>query len=198
MPLQLIYGGKTQRCHPVYDFPDDWCVTHSENHWSNEETKVQYIQDIIVPYVTSVQEMLGKNIVDNFRGQLTGGVVEELEHHNIQSVFVPANCTDRLKPMDLSVNKSAKVFMKSQFTMWYAEEMLLQHQKAKSNDQQHHSCQQTEDDSGNDEVEYSETDEDELIEWEDATETDENLQATTVTHTTKRRERTNKKTCYQY
>lgn len=32
LPLQLIYGGKTQRCHPVYDFPDDWCVTHSENH----------------------------------------------------------------------------------------------------------------------------------------------------------------------
>ena len=37
LPLQLIYGGKTQRCHLVYDFPDDWCVTHNDNHWSNKE-----------------------------------------------------------------------------------------------------------------------------------------------------------------
>ena len=32
-----------------------------------------------------------------------------------------------------------------------------------------------------------------MTEWEDTTETDEDLQATTVTHTTKHRERTNKK-----
>lgn len=183
----------------MYDFPDDWCVTHSENHWSNEVTMIQYIQGIIVPYVEGVRQMLGKNeqaalaIFDNFRGQLTENVVEELEHHNIQSVLVPANCTDRLQPMDLSVNKSAKAFMRSQFTMWYAEEMLLLHQGAKSNNQQQQPCQQTEDDDRNDEVEYSETDEDEQTEWEDTTETDEDLQATTITHTTKHRKRTNEK-----
>lgn len=142
--------------------------------------------------------MLGKNdqvalaIFDNFRGQLTENVVEELEHHNIQSMFVPANCTDRLQPMDLSVNKSAKAFMRSQLTMWYAEEMLLLHQGAKNNDQQHQPCQQTEDDDRN-EVEHSETDEDEQTEWEDTTETDEDLQATTITHTAKHRKGTNEK-----
>ena len=83
---------------------------------------VQYIQDFIVPYVTSVREMLGKNnqaaltIFDNLRSQLTEGVMEEQEHHNIQSVLASANCTDRLQPMDLS-NKSAKVFMRLRFTM---------------------------------------------------------------------------------
>lgn len=69
-------------------------------------------------------------IIDNFRGQLTEKIVKELEDNNIQSVLVPANCTDRLQPMDLSVNKSAKAFMRSQFAMWYAEEMLLLHQTA--------------------------------------------------------------------
>ena len=107
----MIYGGKTQCCHHVYDFPDNWRVTHSENHWSNEETMIEYIQGIIVPYVEGVRLMLGKNdrtalaIFNNFRGYLTENVVEELEYHNIQPVFVPANCTDRLQPMDLSVNK---------------------------------------------------------------------------------------------
>ena len=167
LPLQLIYGGKTQCCHPVYDFPDNWCITNCENHWSNEETMIEYIQGIIVPNVEGVRQMLGKNdqaalaIFDNFRGQLTENAVEELEHYNIQSVLVPANCMVRPQPMDLSVNKSAKAFMRSQFTMWYAEEMLLLHQGAKSKDQQHQPCHQTEDDNRNDEVKYIETDEDE-------------------------------------
>lgn len=95
LSLPLIYGGKTQYCHPVYDFPDNWCVTHSENHWSNKEIMIKYIQGIIVPYVEGVQQMLGKNnqaalaIFDNFRGQLTENVAEELECYNIQSVLVP-------------------------------------------------------------------------------------------------------------
>lgn len=185
LPLQLIYSGKTQRCHPVYDFPDKWCITHSENHWSNEEMMIEYIQDIIIPYVEGVRKTLGKKdqaalaIFDNFRGQLTENIVKELEDNNIQSVLVPANCTDRLQPMDLSVNKSAKAFMRSQFTMWYAEEMLLLHQRAKHN-QQPQPNQQAEDDS-NCEVEYSsETDEDEQAGWEDTTDTDEDLQATTT------------------
>jgi len=35
LPPQLIYGGKTDKCHPNFQFPDDWNVTHSANHWSN-------------------------------------------------------------------------------------------------------------------------------------------------------------------
>ena len=197
-PWKVIFchynGGKTQHCHPVYDFPDDWCVSHSENHWFNE-TMIEYIQGIIIPYVEGVRQMLGKNdqaalaIFDNFRGQLTENVVKELECHNIQSVLVPANCTDRLQPMDLSVNKSAKSFMRSQFTMWYAEEMLL-HQGAKSNGQQHQPCQQAVDDDRNDEVEYIETDEDEQTEWKDTTKTDKDLKVTTITHAAKHRKTT--------
>ena len=51
LPLQLIYKGKTQRCHPCYTFPSDWNVTQSPKHWSTEETMIEYIYEIIVPYV---------------------------------------------------------------------------------------------------------------------------------------------------
>ena len=33
---------------------------------------------------------------------------------------MPPNCTDLLQPMDLSVNKSAKSFLKNEFENWYA------------------------------------------------------------------------------
>ena len=44
-----------------------------------------------------------------------------LEENNILIIKVPANCTDRLQPLDLSVNKVVKEFMHSKFQQWYAD-----------------------------------------------------------------------------
>ena len=41
-----------------------------------------------------------------------------LEANNIYTVRVPANCTDKLQPMDLSVNKPAKEFMRKSKNNW--------------------------------------------------------------------------------
>ncbi len=32
LPIQLIYKGKTQRCHPRYKFPSHWHITQSPKH----------------------------------------------------------------------------------------------------------------------------------------------------------------------
>ena len=133
LPMQLIYKGKTDRCHPSYSFPADWCITQSSNHWSNEKTMLKYIDDIIVPFVERVRDDLGTDdsqaalgLFDHFKGQLTPNVTAALERHNIQSVLIPATCTDRLQPLDISVNKSAKVYLRSQFQQWYASEITSQ------------------------------------------------------------------------
>ena len=49
-----------------------------------------------------------------------------LEENNIHVVGVPANCTDHLQPMDLSVSKSAKEYIQSKFRDWYS--IQVQHQ----------------------------------------------------------------------
>ena len=54
---------------------------------------------------------------------MTEEVFALLEENNIHVVKVPANCTDRLQPMDLSVNKPVKEFMRSKFGQWYAGEV---------------------------------------------------------------------------
>ena len=38
LPIQFVYQGNTDRCHPKYNFPEDWHIAHSPNHWSTEET----------------------------------------------------------------------------------------------------------------------------------------------------------------
>jgi len=49
-------------------------------------------------------------IFDEFKGQVIDDVYNMLESNNIQVVKVSSNCTDRLQPMDLSINKPVKDF----------------------------------------------------------------------------------------
>ena len=130
LPVQLVYKGKTKRCHPQYKFPVDWHITNSPNHWSNEATMIDYIKKIIVPYVEDVRKDIGVQdqaalaIFDNFRGQMTDKVIQLLDDNNIHHVLVPACCTDRLQPLDVSVNKSVKDCLKNEFRLWYSEQVM--------------------------------------------------------------------------
>ena len=132
LPLQLIYKGKTSRCHPHYEFPSGWHITQSPNHWSTETTMVQYIEHIIEPYVRSVWEIMytattpGVIIIDNFKGQVTEKITTLLEKCNLHVCLLPANTTDLLQPMDISVNKPAKSFLRKQFAEWYSEQLIQQ------------------------------------------------------------------------
>ena len=48
LPVQWIHNGKTKQCQPKHKFPAGWDITHSKKHWSNEETMLCYIKNIIV------------------------------------------------------------------------------------------------------------------------------------------------------
>jgi len=49
-----------------------------------------------------------------------------LEDIHVDIVFVPPNCTDRLLPLDLNINKSAKGFLKIKFQQWYSDQIFDQ------------------------------------------------------------------------
>ena len=65
-------------------------------------------------------------IFDHFKGQLTERVQDILESNYIFVVDVPPNCTDRLQPFYVSVNKSIKATMKNLFSSWYADQVKQQ------------------------------------------------------------------------
>ena len=58
LPFQLIYQGKTAASMPKVNFPKEWHVTATENHWSNEEKTKEYIE----PYI----EMKGLIFLPHF------------------------------------------------------------------------------------------------------------------------------------
>ena len=142
LPVQLIYQGTTLKCHPnSLPFPDDWHITHTAKHWANEQTTMEYIEKIIIPYVIQKRKDLKLDdshsaliIFDVFKGQCTDDVLKLLEENNIQCVIVPSNCTDRLQPLDLTVNKSFKTFMQTKFQEWYGDAIYEQLQKGLTED----------------------------------------------------------------
>lgn len=129
LPVQLIYKGKTSRCHPKFSFPKDWHITHSPKHWSTESTMLDYINNVILPYIAKVRDNVGEDkaalvVMDNFKGQVTDSVMKLLEDNNMLVCMLPPNTTDRLQPLDISVNKPAKDYLKAQFNEWYTTKVM--------------------------------------------------------------------------
>ena len=57
---------------------------------------------------------------------MTESVLKLLDENHIHRVAIPANCTDRLQPLDVSVNKAAKEFLRQKFHEWYAQKICAQ------------------------------------------------------------------------
>ena len=57
------------------------------------------------------------------KGQITPRVNAILEENSIHVCLLPVNTTDLLQPMDLSVDKPVKDFLRRKFQDWYSSQM---------------------------------------------------------------------------
>lgn len=140
--LLLCVSRAGQLLPPQVIYADDWNVTHSANHWSNEATMVEFILKIIVPYVENHRTLMGTPnqralaIFDVFAAHRVKAVMETLEKHNIGIVFVPAACTDKLQPLDLTLNKEYKEEVRACFHGWYSAKVMemVEEKESEGND----------------------------------------------------------------
>ena len=89
VPVQLIYKGKTNRSLPSVKFRAGFALTYNEKHWSNEKETLNFIQDILCPYIKDVKERLGLDVSQKslllwyaFKAQSTNSVIEKLDELN--------------------------------------------------------------------------------------------------------------------
>ena len=85
LPPQMIYQGKTPGCHTKVTFLGKWHITHSENHWSNEKTMLEYLDKVFLPYVSSTrieldlpEDQLALTLFDVFAAHPCQSVLEKL------------------------------------------------------------------------------------------------------------------------
>ena len=133
LPIQVIYQGKTKRCLPKHKFPKTFHITYTKNHWSNTEKSVEYFKHVIFPYLKKVktekgypEEQMSLIIMDTFKGQDNETLSKLCADNHCVVVLVPNNLTNKFQPLDLTVNKPAKVFLSEKYNHWYADEVSKQ------------------------------------------------------------------------
>ena len=89
--------------------------THQAFHWKDHSQTERETKQLPADFPALA-------IFDCFSGQTTEEIKDLLESNHIFCVFVPAQCTDRLQPLDISVNKAAKDHLREQFWAWYADQ----------------------------------------------------------------------------
>ena len=99
------------------------------------------IEQILIPYVKRKREELKAPnkpwllICDVFKGQWTDAVKEVVKASNGKMVAVPNNWTNYFQPLDLTVNKSSKDFLRNEAQSWYSQEIVKQMEAGKRSDQ---------------------------------------------------------------
>lgn len=133
LPTQLIYPGKTDRCHPNVTFPKHWHITHTPNHWSNTESMIEYADKLLIPFLNQKKKDLGLPkeqksllVLDFFSAQRNQKFVTKVEDARIKLAYVPGGCTGDLQPLDVGVNGDFKEIMKKRFSVWYASKVEAQ------------------------------------------------------------------------
>ena len=102
-------------------------LVHRDNY-----TRIHTVKHIVLPYVENIRELLYNDqtpaliIMDNFKGQVTKNVIDLLEENHLDVCLLPPNTTDLLQPMDISINKPLKGFLRDKFAHWCAEQVLRQ------------------------------------------------------------------------
>ena len=122
LPIQLIYEGKAPRRVPRFDFPADFNVTFSDNHWSNTEKSIELFEKVIFPYLKQAKaslkypkEQVPLVIMGTFKGQDIGVILGLYEKHMCQVVIVPHNLSNKFQPLDITVNKPAKSYISNKY-----------------------------------------------------------------------------------
>ena len=139
LPIQLIYQGKTKRCLPKFEFPKEFDVTYTKNHWSNYDKCADLFESVIFPYLSQKKKEQGYPseqysliIMDTFKGQDNDAIKSLCEKNYCELVIVPHNLTNKFQPLDLTINQKAKKFISNKFNVWYADKVSKQLQLGKA------------------------------------------------------------------
>ena len=125
LDYQMIFGGKTDRCHPSGPGvvkPDGCHWTHTESHWQSVATYKEVIENIIIPYKNAKIAELNLPFAqwtilkhDLHFTHKDKEVLNLLRLHHIAPLFVPAGCTDIMQECDTVLNKPFKCKVRDAF-----------------------------------------------------------------------------------
>jgi hypothetical protein len=144
LPLtQVIFGGKTVRCHPNGGRtapPEGLYYEHTKSHWQNEATYLTYVTRVIVPYRLETIKRMGlpanQKLILIHDLHFSHKSVELRDYctaNDIILIFIPAGCTDIMQMCDRVLNKSYKNAVSKAFVQYVAKKF-VDHSESGSTD----------------------------------------------------------------
>ena len=116
LPMQIIYGSKTDRSQPRRLSSQKGSMSPKMKSIGPMKPKPSTLSNKSLILTSLINEKNWDCLLiltwDVFRGQTTDHVAQILDSLNIKVVKVPANMTHFFQPLDLTVNGSAKNFMR--------------------------------------------------------------------------------------
>ena len=104
LPAQILYKGKTERCHAPHEkFPESWDIHHTLNHWSTAKSKDRFVELVVIPYINNVRSVYGLSaasgtalvLFDHHRSNTKNPpMFSRLKDNNVLYQLIPAGLTD--------------------------------------------------------------------------------------------------------
>ena len=109
LPPFVVFKGKTKRGIKKVPVPHGVVCTTQAKGWMDEERMLEWIQKVWAPYVDGNRALLS---LDTFSGHLTDRVKDALDKCGTKMLVIPGGCTSVLQPLDVSINKPFKAYIR--------------------------------------------------------------------------------------
>ena len=119
LPPFVIFKGKTKRALKKVKIPSGAVCTTQVNAWMDEERMLEWIDKVWSPYVRGKPALLA---LDTFTGHLTETVRAAFDKCGTKLLVIPGGCTSVLQPLDISINKPLKSYIRQSWCQYMIEE----------------------------------------------------------------------------
>ena len=143
--MQVIWGGETVRSEPAPDIKlkyPEIIHSHSSSHWSTLDTMKLLVDNLFTQYVcpTMRNQHLDPTVTkwlllwDVYSSHRSQPLFEYLKakYPNLIILFVPANCTPVLQPLDVLFNATWKSFISNLCVLWLISKVSSQMKQGES------------------------------------------------------------------
>ena len=118
LPPMLIFKGTTSRSIRGVQGSEGTLVSYQKKAWMDEKLMLKWISDIWVKYTKRRPSLL---FLDTFSAHLTDKVKDAFQNSNTTVLVIPDGCTSILQPLDVSINKPIKAYMRNSWVQYMLE-----------------------------------------------------------------------------
>ena len=86
----------------------------------DEPEMLEWIKNVLRPFTNHALTLL---VMDSYRAHLTYAMKKELHKANCDVAIIPGGCTSLLQPLDVSINRPYKAWMRKEFQDYLDQEV---------------------------------------------------------------------------